>query len=299
MPLWTNSGGVELRRKVSGYLFVVPALAFVGIFLIIPVIYTAYYSFTEWDGLRDPQWIGLQNYTAFFRDPAFASSLKNTVIWVALLLTLSVTLSLTLSVIMSKVRASPVIRSAFYVPLALSGVTTGIIWRFVFMPGEGLLNSLLNLVGLSEWTRSWLLDVPFNTYAMIGAAMWQATGLNLVIFLMGLTNLPQEPLEAAAIDGATEWKRFWYITLPLLRPITTVVVGMTLINSLKVFDIIWVMTQGGPYRSSETLAVTMYRESFVLFHMGYGSAIAILLSIVVFLASSSYIRRMIRGDQAY
>jgi ABC-type sugar transport system permease subunit len=140
-----------------------------------------------------------------------------------------------------------------------------------------------------------LLSPPWNTLTMILAHTWQATGVSVVLFLVGLQAIPRDPIEAARIDGATGWTLFRYITWPLLRPMTVVVIGISLVNSLKTFDVIWVMTQGGPYRSSETLAVTMYRETFLLFRYGYGAAIAVVLSIIVFSLSWLYLRRTLRS----
>jgi multiple sugar transport system permease protein len=134
---------------------------------------------------------------------------------------------------------------------------------------------------------------------MIWAWTWKTVGMNMVIFLVGLQTIPTEPVEACKIDGATEWQTFRYVVFPMLRTITTVVVAMSLINSFNIFDIIYVMTDGGPYRSSETLAVSMFRESFVLFHMGYGAAIAIFLSAVVLFVSWIYVREVTRREVHY
>ncbi len=133
------------------------------------------------------------------------------------------------------------------------------------------------MVGL-PWKLSWLTDVPLNTFAMIIAWTWQQLGTNMVMFLMGLGTIPRDPIEACLIDGANAWQTFRHVKFPMLAPITTVVITMAMVNSFKVFDIIWVMTRGGPYSSSETLAVSMFRETFTLFNMGYGAAISVVLS---------------------
>jgi multiple sugar transport system permease protein len=166
----------------------------------------------------------------------------------------------------------------------------------MFDPGEGVINTTLRFLHLGGLAQDWLTNVPTNTWAMIVAATWQGLGPNMLLFLVGLQNIPREPLEAAMLDGANPVRLFWHITLPLLRPMLTIVVGIALINSFKVFDLIWVMTQGGPYRSSETLAVTMYRESFVSFQLGYGAAVAIVLTIIVMVLSIFYLRTMFGRD---
>jgi multiple sugar transport system permease protein len=188
----------------------------------------------------------------------------------------------------------------FYLPATISAAATAVIWFFVFSPDQGILNSFLRLIGLGGLTQSWLVaDPPINSWAMILAFTWQGLGPAMLLFLIGLQTIPREPIEAALIDGATGFRLFWHVTMPLLRPMTAVVVGISLINSFKVFDLIWVMTQGGPYRSSETLAVTMYRESFVSFQVGYGAAIAVVLSVIVFLVSAFYLRTMFRRTERY
>jgi ABC-type sugar transport system permease subunit len=191
-------------------------------------------------------------------------------------------------------RAGDWLKRLFYLPATLSGAAVGVIWFYVFNPENGLLTSLLNSVGLESLTTRWLAEPPINTFAMIFAAMWQGLGPAMILFLVGLQNLPREPIEAARVDGAQGLRLFWHITLPLLRPMTAVVVAITMINNFKVFDLIWVMTQGGPYRSSETLAVTMYRESFVSFSVGYGASVAVVLTVVVLVLSIFYLRSMFR-----
>jgi len=284
-------------EKVSAYLFIVPALAMVVIFLLIPAGYTVIVSFTKWNGLGVPRFIGLGNYLQFIRDHVFLVSLRNTVIWVVFTLAFSVLLGLLVAYFVNRIRFANFFKSLFYIPLTISAVTTGLIWLWMYSPDLGVVNTFLRLLGFPG--RSWLSEVPLNTYAMIWAWTWKTVGMNMVIFLVGLQTIPTEPVEACKIDGATEWQTFRYVVFPMLRTITTVVVAMSLINSFNIFDIIYVMTDGGPYRSSETLAVSMFRESFVLFHMGYGAAIAIFLSAVVLFVSWIYVREVTRREVHY
>jgi multiple sugar transport system permease protein len=160
----------------------------------------------------------------------------------------------------------------------------------------GVVNAFLREVGLGGLARSWLIIPPWNTIVMLIAFTWQTTGTNMILFLVGLQSIPTDPIEAAKLDGANAFQTFRHITLPLLKPITTVVITLAVVNSFKVFDLIWVMTQGGPYRSSETLAVTMYRESFVQFRLGFGASIASLLSMIVILFSVVYLRSIFRQE---
>ena len=163
-------------------------------------------------------------------------------------------------------------------------------------PG-GTINQMLRVVGLGSFARPWLMEPPWNTIAMLVAFTWQTTGTNMTLFLVGLQAIPTDPVEAAKLDGANSFQTFRYIILPLLRPITTVVITIAVVNSFKVFDLIWIMTLGGPYRSSETLAVTMYRESFISFRLGYGAAIANFLSLIVIIFSIIYLRSIFRREE--
>jgi len=287
------------RRAPIGplqYLYLLPMLGLVGCFLLYPAVNTARLSFTDSNGLNDPKFVGLRNYTNLFTDPAFSSSFTNTLLWVVGGLVLQVSLGLLIAQVLNSVRGGNVLKILFYLPATISGASVAVVWYFMFDPVQGVVNTTLRLLHLGGLTQDWLTAVPTNTWAMIVAATWQGLGPNMLLFLVGLQNIPREPLEAAMLDGASPVRLFWHITLPLLRPMLTIVVGIALINSFKVFDIIWVMTQGGPYRSSETLAVTMYRESFVSFQLGYGAAVAIVLSLIVMVLSISYLRTMFSRD---
>ncbi len=275
-----------------------PSLVLVLGLLIIPMLQNLYHSFFSWNGISTPQFIGLENYLRFFSDSNFITSVFNTLIWVLFTIVVPVGGGLFLAVFLKDLPGEKILKSIFYLPLTISFVSTGSLWTFMFSPELGLINSLIRFFG-GEGAIHWLTTVPLNTFSLLIAWSWQQIGFSLVMFLMGLTAIPKEPVEAARIDGAGNVRIFMHITIPMLRPITTVVVTMAIINSLKSFDIIYVVTRGGPYRSSETLAVTMFRETFVLFNMGYGSAIAVLLSIVVILLSYTYIRRMTGKDSLY
>jgi ABC-type sugar transport system permease subunit len=283
--------------RLAIYLYLVPALAFVGIFLLYPAAYTLYISLTNWDGLNPPKYIGFHNYSQFFEDPVFKTSFSNTLIWVGSTILFPVLWGLGMAVLIQRIRFEGVFKTIFYLPYAISATSTSVMWAFMLAP-NGFINTVLHNVGLDAWARSWLNSPPWNTVMMLAAYTWQTAGTNMVLFSVGLQTVPTDPVEAAKIDGANGWQTFRHVILPLLAPITAVIITLAVVNSFKVFDLIWVMTQGGPYRSSETLVVTMYRESFVLFNMGYGAAIASLLSLIVFVFSAVYLRQMFRREFA-
>lgn len=285
------------RRKdlVAGYLYMLPALLLVSIFLIAPMLYNTYLSFFKWDGLKPKKFIGFDNYVKFISDRNFMNSLTNTLIWVAFTIVVVVTLALLLSVFLKNVPGERFFKSVFFLPLAISFVSTGAIWLYMYGTEYGVLNDILALLGAKERVQ-WLYEVPLNTVSMLFASLWQGLGSSLVLYLMGLTQLPNEPLEAASIDGAGAWKTFCHIIFPMLKPTHTIVIGMAIVNSFKVFDLIFVMTRGGPARTSETLAVTMYIETFSKTKMGYGAAIAVFLSLVILPIATVYIKKMIYAD---
>lgn len=283
----------RLVRAGTPYLYLAPMVAIVGVFLLYPAVETIRVSFTQWDGIHAPVFNGLQNYLQFATDPAFIASLLNTLYWVAGILVLQVGVGLLLAVVVNASLLGGLFKRVIYLPHAISGAAIGVIWYSIYIPGQGMLNSALRFLQVGSLAQHWLTNPPLNTFAMIVAGIWQGMGPTMILFLVGLQNLPRDPLDAARVDGAGAIRLFRYVMLPLLRPMTVVVVAISLINSFKIFDIVWVMTQGGPYRSSETLAVTMYRESFTSSQYGYGAGIAVLLTVIVFIVSVPYIRSML------
>jgi ABC-type sugar transport system permease subunit len=297
-----TSGAVSgpLASRLVAYLYLVPMVGLVGVFLLYPAADTVWTSLTDSTGIGSAKFIGLDNYVNLIHDSAFKTSFVNTLYWVGGVLLLQVGLGLVMALVLTSTALGRVLKGVFYLPATISAAATGVLWFFVFEPDHGILNSFLRVVGLGGLTHSWLTaNPPLNTWAMIVAFTWQGLGPTMILFLVGLQSIPRDPIEAALVDGATGFRLFWHVTLPLLRPMTAVVVGISLINSFKVFDIIWAMTQGGPYRSSETLAVTMYRESFVSFHVGYGASVAVLLTLIVFVLSVFYLRAMFRRVDTY
>lgn len=279
------------KKNGVGLLFTLPAAIIITAFFVTSIFYTLYVSFTNDSGLGTPEWVGFDNYVRIFQDMTYITSLKNTLIWVIATLVFPVGLGLMFSVLLQNMKGQRLFKNIFYLPYAMSLTVVGVIWVLLF--SQTGINFVLSSVGLERLALDWLNTPPYNTYAMIIASIWQGTGTNMLLFLIGLGSLPRDPFEAAAIDGAGRFRTFWSITLPLLSPITIVVMGMALVNSFKIFDIIWVMTMGGPYRSSETFAVTMYRESFVLFKFGQGAAISIMLTIASIAISWFYLRKTI------
>ncbi|MDF2706775.1 MAG: permease [Nonomuraea muscovyensis] len=269
------------------YGYVAPAALLVAVLLYAPFVWTAYLSLTRYDGLAPPEWAGLANFAKLFDDPALLTSTRNTLLWVAGTMILPVGLGLVVAVLSYDLRGGAWYRVPFMLPYALSGAGLAMVWSPV-LSHDGVANALLGV------DTAFLQEAPVNTLAMLLVWTWQQLGVNTLLFVVGLQSIPKEPIEAARLDGASGWRLFRHVIWPLMRPLTAVVVGLALVASLKTFDIVWVMTQGGPGRNSETLAVTMYKETFVASDYGYGSAVAVLLTVVTGLASYLYLRRQVR-----
>jgi ABC-type sugar transport system permease subunit len=275
-------------------LFLAPAVTLVATLMIAPFLETIYRSFLNDNGFTR-SWAGLDNYVTLFTSAGFGQTLLNTLMWVVGTLALPVVIGLLIAVGTHDVPWGNVARFSLVLPYALSGAATAVVWTFV-LRDDGALNGALAALGLADLQQGWLLHWPLNTIMMIVASTWQGTGVAVILFLIGLQAIPPSTIEAARLDGASGARLFWQITLPQLRPITMVVVGISVVNSLKTFDIVWLLTQGGPGTASETLALTMYRETFTLARYGAGAAVAVVLTVVVVAASWIYLRRQLRAN---
>jgi ABC-type sugar transport system permease subunit len=280
---------VHYRWSARG--FVAPGVLLVSLVLYLPLLWTTFLSFTTYNGLSSPVWVGLANYQTMFQDPDFLSSMFNTLLWVVGTLLIPVGLGLALALLTFNLKGGTWLRLPFLIPYGISGIGVGLIWSFVLSSG-GSLDQALHLFGIVNPPR-WLLDAPLNTLVMIGAAAWQGVGVNALLFSIGLQSIPKEPLEAARLDGARGVRLFSSMLWPMLRPLTAVVIGLSIVSSLKTFDIVLGMTHGGPGRVSETLALTMYNDTFVNSQYGLGSAIAVFLTVVTLLASILYLRQQL------
>lgn len=281
----------KTRYQWSARGFIAPGVLLIAVLLYLPLLWTVFLSFTDYNGLGSPDWIGFDNYVEMFTDGDFVTSVLNTLLWVVGTLVIPVGIGLAVALLTWNLGGGLWLRLPFLIPYALSGIGVGVVWSFILSSG-GALDQALAMFGIMDPPR-WLLDAPLNTIVMIIAASWQGVGVNALLFTVGLQAIPKEPLEAARIDGANGIRLFTSMLWPMLRPLTAVVVGLSIVASLKTFDIVWGMTKGGPGTVSETLALTMYKETFVNSDYGLGSAIAVFLTVITLIASVTYLRQQL------
>ena len=272
-----------------GYVFAFPAFAVITFMFIIPMVQNIYLSLFQTDGMSVMQFVGLDNYLNMVRDSNFIRSVANSVLWVVFTIVFSVGIGLLIAIFVNGIKGENLIKSIFFMPLTISFVSVGAIWWYMYSKEYGVFNEILRLIGFKTKV-DWLYTIPLNNFSLLAAWSWQQLGINLVMFLMGLTSIPSEQIEASRIDGCNRWRTFIYVTFPMLKPITTVVVGMAIVNSFKAFDLIYIMTRGGPVRSSETLAVNMFVESFQRNNQGFGAAIGVFLAILILPITAIYMR---------
>jgi raffinose/stachyose/melibiose transport system permease protein len=281
--------------------YLLPAVALYGYFLVYPMVDAIRLSFHRWSGFRteSPVFVGLDNYERMLTgDPVFWTAFWNSVIWVVLSLLVPLLLSLLLALGLNQsMLGRNLLRSVFYLPAVFASITVAAMWRWLYNPSLGLVNQVLESVGLGEWAQVWLGNPDFALYSIFVAYVWQAVGLTMVLLLAGLQTVSQDLVEAARIDGANAWQVFRNVTIPALRPTFIVVVVLTIINSLKVFDLIVGMTGGGPAQSTQVLALWTYTQSFTNHSFGQGGAVATALLVLSMALIIPYMIWTLRGEE--
>lgn len=286
----------HLRSLLMPFLFLLPAAAFLIVFMAVPVVDAILLSFQCWDGLTPATWVGLRNYRLLLEDRVFVQALRNTVYFTLATVILQTTIPLLVAnLINTGIKGGALFRLIFFLPVIISLTITGMLWRMILEPNFGMLNEMLRNIGLKDWTQLWLADRDLVIPCIIFVSVWQSLGFYLVIFFAALQNIPEDLYEAASIDGANAWHRFRHITVPMLRGTLIVVVVLNTINGIKVFDQVWVMTAGGPNHASETLGTYLYRTAFGAQgssnpQLGYATAIAMLILLASFILSIIQIR---------
>lgn len=272
----------KLRRKntLTALSFIAPN--FIGFFLftLIPVIFSLILAFMKWDSFGTPEFVGLKNFSKMLNDDTFWISLKNTFLYTIGVVPLTLICSLGLAILLNKkIRGMKFFRTAFFFPYVTSLVAIAVVWNMLFHPTMGPINQFLKL--FIENPPGWTSSSDWALTAIVIVSVWRGMGYYMILYLAGLQSVPKELYEAASMDGAGKWKQFLNVTVPSLRPTTFFVTIMLVINCFKIFDLVQVMTAGGPGRATNVLVYQIYNEAFVKFNFGYASAIAMVLFVIV------------------
>lgn len=269
------------QRRVIPYLFITPTLLIFLTFVFIPISYAAYMSFFEWNGISAAEFIGLENYTDLFSDSVFWISLQNTLLYSMGLVPVSMGLGLLAAIGLNRqsLPGRPVLRTIYFLPFVISAVATATTAGWIFGDTFGVVNKILEALGLEK--IRWLSNRDTALLTVIIATVWVRLGFCMLIYLAGLQSIPDDLIEAAEIDGASAWQRFHSITLPLLRPTTFLIFILSIIYSFEVFDLVFVMTNGGPGYATTVLTVYIYKTAFQTQSMGYASAIGLVFMAII------------------
>jgi multiple sugar transport system permease protein len=271
---------LAVREALWGYAMVAPLLVGFGVFFYLALVASLLIGFTEWDVLTPPRWVGLGNYARLFHNPLFYKALWNTTRYTLMSVPVGQVISLTLALALNtRIRFRSLYRLVFFLPLLTMPVAIAVVWKWIYNPDFGLLSQLLRPLGFPR--LAWLGEARWAMPALVVIALWRQSGYGMVIFLAGLQNIPCTYYEAAQVDGANRWQQFWYITLPLLTPTLFFSIVTALIDSFQVFDLVFVMTRGGPLNSTRTLVYNIYEDAFRYFHMGYATATSWVLFIII------------------
>jgi raffinose/stachyose/melibiose transport system permease protein len=287
-------------ENVTIIAFLSPALIVYSVFVIIPIFQSFRISLYHWDGLGPmTRFIAFDNYSTLLQDAVFWQALGNNLALVGFSLVTQLPPAILLAVLLTgAMRGRDFFRTLFFAPQILSAVATGYLFYYIYEPTFGLLNEALKFVGLGVLARGWLGDQVLALPAVLAVISWRHIGFYMVLFMAAIEGIPEEIFEAAQMDGCTKRQLVRHITLPLLTDTVKVAAVLAIVGSIKYFDLIWIMTQGGPVHASELIATYMYKETFLSWHTGYGAALAFALFVVAFSASIIFMRATSRDETA-
>tara|TARA_B100000214_G_scaffold375154_1_gene360353 strand:+ start:2482 stop:3369 length:888 start_codon:yes stop_codon:yes gene_type:complete len=286
------------QRSLAPFLFLAPGIFMFLVYIIIPIFQSINISFYEWDGLGEATYIGFGNYIELIDDEAFYTSLKNNVIWLILYL-LAIPAGLFVALFLNQtITGIRIYKSLFFFPFVISQVVVGLVFSWFYDPSYGLMNIILMALGADAIPV--LADEKYVTYGIIAAGLWPQTAYCMILYLTGLNSVDPEQIEAARLDNARGFKMLWYVILPQLRPATFIALVVTVIGALRSFDLISIMTDGGPWGSSQVLAFYMYEQAFSEygFRMGYGAAIAVVLFLIMMIYIIGFLWKMYRDERS-
>jgi len=272
-----------LRRQLTPYLFLLPALLILGLTVFWPALQAFYLSFTryEYDLTLPPEWVGLANFRRLWADAVFWQTLRNTVVYLLGVVPILVVAPLLLAILVNqKLAGMHWFRAAYYTPVVISMVVAGIAWKWLYAE-NGLLNQLLLQLGLAATGVPWLTSPSWAIFSVMAVTVWKGLGYYMVIYLAGLQSIPPDLYEAAAIDGSDGVRKHWDITLPLMRPYLVLVAVISAISATKIFEEVYIMTEGGPRNSSKTIVYYLYEQAFQNLEMSYACTIGLVLFLAI------------------
>ncbi len=306
-PLAPVASGVAVVRRsrrlgahsLTPFFFLILPLLLYGVWVIGPMFYSVWMSFTNADGLSRQDWVGLANYQRLLDDDIFWTSFFNNVRWLVAYITIPIVAGLGLALLLNNdLPGTRFFKAGFFSPMVVSTVVIGIIWSWMYQP-YGLFNEILSRLGREGMPIGFLADPNLVTWAIIAAGLWRQVGYVMLLYLAGLNGVDKTLVEASRVDGASTVRSFRDIVLPQLQPVTVIIVVISVIDALRSFDLVNIMTRGGPYNQSNVLAQMMYIEAFNNYNMGYGAAIATILALISMVFIFTYLRRMIRTEMEY
>jgi raffinose/stachyose/melibiose transport system permease protein len=275
------------QRFWTAYFYILPSLAVYAIFVLWPILDTLRFSFYEWDGISTPRFTGLGNYLRLLEDQVFHIALRNNLLFIAFYTLFPIAFALFLTALMTRrrFRGLSFFRAGLFIPYVMSMVVVGVVWRWIYNPAFGPLNQLLQALGLGFLARPWLGDFELALPAVGVVGTWVQYGFCMVLFIAGVQRLDEALYDAAKIDGANELQQFWYVTLPGLRSEISIALVTTLIAALKIFDLVFVTTRGGPGNQTMVVSLWLYNNAFQINRVGYAAAIAVILTLIILLIS--------------
>lgn len=287
-----TTGNYRKGDLASGFLFLSPTLVIFSTFILFPVFFSFYLSFQKWNMFSgEATFVGLDNYTRMFESAEFWMVLKNTAIYTIGTIPLNMALSLGIAYVLNKkLVGKKFLRTAFFAPVIIAPVAAAVIWRWLYDPNFGLVNYFIDILGFDS--VNWLNEPTAAMFALIIMGVWKTFGINMVLFSAGLQGIPESYYEAAELDGAGKLAKFWHITVPMLAPTTFFIMIMSMISSFQVFDLVYVLTSGGPLGSTKVLVFYVYEYAFKFFEMGYASAISYFLFALLFVLTMIQIKYM-------
>ncbi|MEC0231622.1 carbohydrate ABC transporter permease [Paenibacillus alba] len=269
----------KLGRNPWAYvLFTLPTLLLIAVFFLYPMIMSLRYGFTQWNGISPAKFNGLTNFITAFQDKYFWIAVRNNLSFICFSIGVQIPFILVLALLISKIRrGKSFYQTLIFLPTILSTAVVGVLWSFIYHPQAGLLNQLLEAIGLKAWQHVWLAEDSTALLSVLVTNAWQWVGFYVVLVVSAIYAIPKNILEAAEIDGAASFGQAWWITLPLLRPILIVIVLLSITGSMKALDIVFVMTGGNPYGITEVMATYMYKKAYRIGEYGYASSVALLI----------------------